>query len=50
MELFIDESGNLGAKDRFFVIALLYPANKKRLLNIARHFNAGLGAEEIKCG
>lgn len=48
MELFIDESGNLGKKDRFFVIALLYPANKKRILNIAQHFNARLGIEEIK--
>jgi len=48
MELFIDESGNLGKKDRFFVIALLYPANKKRILNIAKHFNAELGVDEIK--
>ena len=48
MELFIDESGNLGRKDRFFVIALLYPANKKRLLNIAKHFNARMGIGEIK--
>ena len=48
MELFIDESGNLGKKDRFFVIALLYPANKKRILNIAKHFNTRMKIEEIK--
>lgn len=48
MELFIDESGNLGRKDRFFVIALLYPQNKKRILNIAKHFNAKIGGDEIK--
>lgn len=48
MELFIDESGNLGRKNRFFVIALLYPRNKKRILNIAKHFNAKMGTDEIK--
>lgn len=48
MEVFVDESGDLGRKGRFFVIALLHPHNKKRILNIARHFNAKLGRDEIK--
>ena len=48
MELFVDESGNLGKKERFFVIALLRPYNKERIKNIAKHFNAKQGIDEIK--
>jgi len=48
MELFIDESGNLGPKDRYFVIALFWPSNKKRIRNLARSFCAKNSLDEIK--
>ncbi|MEA3449785.1 MAG: DUF3800 domain-containing protein [Patescibacteria group bacterium] len=48
MELYFDESGNLGKKDRYFVIAMLLPVNKKRIKNFTRRFCAKLGHDEIK--
>ena len=36
MQLFIDESGNLGKKGRFFVIAGLTPQKPKRIVNIIK--------------
>lgn len=36
MQLFIDESGNLGKKGRFFVIAGLIPQKPKRIANIIK--------------
>lgn len=48
MELFIDESGNLGTKDRYFVIAMLLPVNKKRVLNFMKKFGAKIEDDEIK--
>lgn len=48
MELYFDESGNLGKKDRYFVIAMLLPVNKKRIRNFTRRFCAKLGHDEIK--
>ena len=48
MELFFDESGNLGKKDRYFVIAALLPTNKKRIKNFAKKFCAKYNKAEIK--
>ncbi len=48
MELYFDESGNLGKKDRYFVIAMLLPVNKKRIKNFTRRFCAKMGHDEIK--
>ncbi len=39
-KLFIDESGNLGKKDRFFVIAMLTPQRSKRIVNFIKRFIA----------
>lgn len=36
MQIFIDESGNLGKKDRFFVILALIPQKPKRIKNIIK--------------
>lgn len=36
MQVFIDESGNLGKNGRFFVIAALIPENPKRIKNIVK--------------
>lgn len=44
----IDESGNLGRKGRYFIIAVLESSNKKRIKNIARRFLAKNGFDEIK--
>ena len=46
--LFIDESGDLGKKGRYFVIALLVPQNSKRILNFMRDFCAANHIVEIK--
>lgn len=48
MELYFDESGNLGKKDRYFVIAMLMPVNKNRIKNFAKRFCAKAGHDEIK--
>jgi len=36
--LFVDESGDLGTKERYFVIALLVPQKSKRISNFMRKF------------
>lgn len=36
MQLYVDESGNLGKKGRYFVIACLAPKNSKRIKNIIK--------------
>jgi hypothetical protein len=47
--IFIDESGDLGsASERFFVIALVIPQNKKRLDNIVKRHCAKNKVDEIK--
>ncbi len=46
--IFIDESGNLGKKDRYFVIASIRPHNPKRIRNFARRFCAKKTLDEIK--
>ena len=46
--VFVDESGNLGKKDRYFVIALLNPQRSKRLANIIKRHCAENKLEEVK--
>lgn len=46
--LFIDESGNLGTKDRYFVLAMLTPQRSKRIINFMRKFCSKHKLDEIK--
>ena len=46
--LFIDESGDLGTKERYFVIAMLVPQRSKRIVNFMRRFIAQNGLSEVK--
>jgi hypothetical protein len=46
--LFVDESGNLGRGERFFIIAMLQPFKSKRIVNFARDFCAKNNLIEIK--
>ncbi len=46
--LFVDESGNLGAKDRYFVLVLLAPHQSKRIVNLMRKFCARHNLKEVK--
>ena len=48
MELFVDESGNLGKKDRYFVIAFVLSVNKKRIKNFVKRFCAKNDYDEVK--
>ncbi|MEA3249152.1 MAG: DUF3800 domain-containing protein [Patescibacteria group bacterium] len=52
MNIYIDESGNLGSQGRFFVIACLIPHNHKRITNIVRRARKKNGSikplEELK--
>jgi hypothetical protein len=52
MQIFIDESGDLGRRGRFFVIAALLPNNSKRIKNVIRRccveFGTKAPLEEIK--
>ncbi|MFA5317994.1 MAG: DUF3800 domain-containing protein [Patescibacteria group bacterium] len=48
MQIYIDESGNLGKKGRYFVIAMLIPFKKKRIKNIIKNFCSKESLEEIK--
>lgn len=45
---FVDESGNLGTKDRYFVLALLAPQKSKRITNFMRRFCADNSIQEVK--
>ncbi len=45
---FIDESGNLGSKGRYFVITLLAPQKSKRINNFMRKFCAKNFLKEVK--
>ncbi len=52
-EIYIDESGNLGKKARFFVVAASIPQNPKRIKNIIKRSCVKLGSpsrtlDEIK--
>ena len=46
--LFVDESGNLGTKDRYFVLAMFAPQRPKRIINFMRKFCARHNLPEIK--
>ncbi len=46
--LFVDESGNLGTKDRYFVLVLLAPQRNKRIVNFMRKFCARNNLPEVK--
>lgn len=48
VNIFIDESGNLGRKDRFFVIAALVPSRGKRIVNFIRRFAKKQRLVEVK--
>jgi len=45
---FIDESGDLGTKGRYFVITLLAPQKSKRISNFMRKFCARNNLQEVK--
>lgn len=45
---FVDESGDLGAKGRYFVITLLAPQRSKRICNFMRKFCAKNTIDEVK--
>lgn len=46
--LFVDESGDLGSKGRYFVIAMLAPQKSKRIVNFMKKFCSRHGLPEIK--
>ena len=46
--LFVDESGNLGTKDRYFVLVMLAPQRSKRIINFMRRFCAANNLREVK--
>ena len=46
--LFVDESGTLGTKDRYFVLVMLAPQRPKRIINFMRKFCARHNLSEIK--
>jgi len=48
MEIYIDESGNLGKSQRYFVIAMIQLLNKKRVKNFLRQYNKKQNTPEAK--
>jgi hypothetical protein len=46
--LFVDESGNLGTKDRYFVLVLLAPQRSKRIVNFMKKFTVRNNLPEVK--
>ncbi|MEK7478580.1 MAG: DUF3800 domain-containing protein [Patescibacteria group bacterium] len=46
--LFIDESGDLGTKERYFVMTMLAPQKSKRISNFMRKFCAKNTVQEVK--
>lgn len=46
--LFVDESGDLGTKERYFIITLLAPQRSKRICNFMRKFCAESKIQEVK--
>lgn len=46
IKIYIDESGNLGLNEGYFVIAMLAPTNPKRIKNIIKRFCAHHSIEE----
>ena len=45
--VFVDESGNLGKKDRYFVIAMVLPQKTKRISNFVKSFCAKNSIDEV---
>lgn len=45
---FVDESGDLGIKNRYFVIALLAPQKSKRIINFMKRFCVKNRIQEVK--
>lgn len=45
---FVDESGDLGTKERYFVITLLAPQKSKRISNFMRKFCVRNAVQEVK--
>lgn len=45
---FIDESGDLGTKERYFIITLLAPQKSKRIGNFMKKFCARNNIQEVK--
>ncbi len=48
LTIFVDESGNLGTDGRYFVIALIVPQRKKRIVNFMKRFCAENKLQEVK--
>ncbi len=48
MNIYVDESGNLGTKDRYFVIAMCRFDHPKRIKNFVKRLSAGKNIQEIK--
>lgn len=46
--VFVDESGDLGKKGRYFVIAMLVPQRGKRIVNFMKKFCLKYGLIEVK--
>jgi hypothetical protein len=46
LKIYVDESGNLGLNEGYFVIAMLVPSNSKRIKNIIQRFCAYHSIEE----
>src|SRR3989344_5105231 len=46
--IFVDESGELGMKHRYFVIAMLVPQRSKRIVNIMKRFITRNNLPEVK--
>ena len=46
--VFVDESGELGMKERYFVIAMLVPQNGKRISNFMKRFCVKNKLHEVK--
>ena len=46
--VFVDESGDMGMKDRYFIIAMLVPQKGKRISNFMKSFCVKNGLQEVK--
>lgn len=46
--VFVDESGDMGTKERYFVIAMLVPQKSKRIANFMKNFCIKNNLEEVK--
>lgn len=46
--IFVDESGELGTKHRYFVIAMLVPQRSKRIVNLIKRFVLRNNLPEVK--